>query len=403
MSLTIRHIALTNFRSYGTFELADVGPLTILVGPNATGKTNLMEALRLATSQRTLRHATTEQLARDGRDVASVTADASDGNRQLSLEVRVADGKRRFLLNGKPKRSVDLKGVVPSVAFVPDDLDLAKGSMSTRRQALDALGEQLSANHYLIRKDYEKLLRHKNHALKEGCAPGVLDAVNEMIVTVGAQLTCYRVALFSKLMVHLASFYHEITNGRETVSGCYLPSWERDADETDACAMMQRCSAPLARDDARQRLRACLDRRKDDEIVRRRALVGPHADAIEFLIDGLSVAAYGSQGQQRSLVLAFKLAEVALIREISGQRPIVLLDDVMSELDDDRRRALMAFLAKDMQTFITTAHLDYFDDDVLRRARVVQLGKREGVTFIERDSPPLMGKEATDEAVECGH
>ncbi|WP_165042854.1 DNA replication/repair protein RecF [Adlercreutzia sp. ZJ138] len=400
MSLTIRHITLSNFRSYAAFELSDIGPLTILVGPNATGKTNLMEALRLVTAQRTLRHASTDQLVRKDCTYTSITADISDGNRQLSLETRIIDNKRHYLLNGKSKRNGDMKGIIPSVAFVPDDLNLAKGSMSTRRQAVDALGEQLSMNHYLIRKDYEKLLKHKNSALKEGCEPDILDAVNEIIVTVGAQLTCYRAALFSKLMVYLASFYQEITDEKETVSGYYIPSWERDSESVLAHEYNH---IPFVRDEARDLLRACLNQRKGEELARRRSLVGPHADTIEFQIDGMNVAAYGSQGQQRSLVLAFKLAEVALIHEILGQQPIILLDDVMSELDDDRRQSLISFLSKDMQTFITTAHLDYFDNETLYRARVVTLGKEKGSTFIERDTPPFSGREALNEAVKCGY
>ena len=114
-------------------------------------------------------------------------------------------------------------------------------------------------------------------------------------------------------------------------------------------------------------------RRGGEERVRKRALVGPHADRIEFFVEGRPVGVYGSQGQQRSAVLAFKLAEVTLICDLLGQQPVLLLDDVMSELDEQRRRALVKFVSGDIQTFITTANLAYFDEDLLAAARVVRL------------------------------
>ena len=117
------------------------------------------------------------------------------------------------------------------------------------------------------------------------------------------------------------------------------------------------------------------------ERARHRALVGPHADRIEFFVEGRPVGVYGSQGQQRSAVLAFKLAEVTLICDLLGQQPVLLLDDVMSELDEQRRRALVKFVSGDIQTFITTANLAYFDEDLLAAARVVRLPleRKDGV------------------------
>lgn len=368
MDLSINHISFRDFRSYERFDLDGIGPLTVLVGPNAVGKTNVIEGIQLLTAQTSFRHAPVEQLMRTGCDVARLTADVSDGNRQLQLELQMSEGKKKHLLNGKPKRTADLKGIVPSVTFTPDDLDLAKGSMSIRRAALDALGSQLSANHYLIRRDYEKVLRHKNRLLKDEAHDALIESMNETLVTCGAQLACYRAALFEKLAASMASYYKEITDGEEALVACYVPSWEPHDPSIPATFV-------FGRDDARAALAAALVRRAQDERIRHRALVGPHADHIEFFIDGKNAALYGSQGQQRSVVLAFKLAEAALIEDILHQKPVLLLDDVMSELDAARRRALVAFISGDIQTFITTTNLSYFDDDLLSTASVVELGK----------------------------
>ncbi|OUO93901.1 DNA replication and repair protein RecF [Gordonibacter sp. An232A] len=371
MNLSISHISFANFRSYERFDLDGVGPLTVLVGPNAVGKTNVVEGVQLLTAQSSFRHPPVEQLVRMGAPFARLTADATDGSRQLQLELRIAEGRKRFLLNGKSKRTADLKGLVPSVTFTPDDLELAKGSMAVRRAAIDALGSQLSANHYLIRRDYEKVLRHKNRLLKDEAPASLVAALDETLVMCGAQLACYRAALFEKLSERMASYYAEIADGRERLRACYVPSWE--AHDPAAPATFS-----FGRDDARAALASALAARGGEERARRRALVGPHADRIEFFIDGRNVSSFASQGQQRSVVLAFKLAEAALVQDILHQKPVLLLDDVMSELDAARRRALVAFISGDIQTFITTANLDYFDDDLLAAARVVRLPLAEG-------------------------
>ena len=177
---------------------------------------------------------------------------------------------------------------------------------------------------------------------------------------------CYRAALCSKLAASMASYYAEIVGSRETLSARYAPSWLAEDEWLDA-------GETLDRDEVRERFAAALAASMVQERARRRALVGPHADRIEFFIEGRPVGVYGSQGQQRSAVLAFKLAEVTLICDLLGQQPVLLLDDVMSELDEQRRRALVKFVSGDIQTFITTANLAYFDEDLLAAARVVRL------------------------------
>ena len=192
--------------------------------------------------------------------------------------------------------------------------------------------------------------------------------MNETLVTCGAQLSCYRAALFEKLAASMASYYAEITDAHERLDAGFVPSWE----EHDPLSFATRT---FGRDEAREALADALARRGGEERVRKRALVGPHADRIEFFIDGKNAALFGSQGQQRSVVLAFKLAEATLIQDILRQKPVLLLDDVMSELDAARRRALVAFISGDIQTFITTTNLAYFDDDLLGGARIVELEK----------------------------
>ena len=369
MTLSIEHIGFTNFRNYERFELNDIGALTLFVGPNAVGKTNIVEGIQLMTALSSFRHPLIDQVIKHGESYARAEARVTGDDRVLDIVMLLESHKRKYTLNGKARRPADLKGLIPSVSFTPDDLDLVKGSMSVRRTAIDALGSQLSPNHYLIKKDYEKVIRYKNRLLKEEAQVALIDSINETLVTCGAQLACYRAALFAKLAPEISRRYADIAQG-EKLQVTYVPSWMTPVSRETPCEV-----ASFSRDEARDALASALEARHGEELARRKSVVGPHSDEIGFYIEGKNAGNYGSQGQQRSIVLACKLAEASIIEDMLSQKPVLLLDDVMSELDEHRRHALVEFISGDMQTFITTANLAYFDDSLLRNARVVQLGE----------------------------
>lgn len=363
MTLRIESLTLRDFRNYEYATLDNLGDVTVLVGENAIGKTNIIEGVQLLTALSSFRHATIEQLIRHGRERARLEAAISDGNRQLDVTLALEGHSKKYQLNGKAKRPADLKGLVPSVIFTPDDLNLVKGSMTQRRAALDALGSQVNKNYYIVRRDYEKVIRHKNRLLKEEAAPALLDTIDEMLITVGSQLVCYRVALFHRLVAPLVSLYEGISSGRETLGLQYVPSWSETPDD----------DSMISRETVREALARALHERAGEEAARRRAVVGPHADRLVFTLDGQDASLFGSQGQQRSIVLAYKLAEAAVIEDILEQKPVLLLDDVMSELDGQRREALVSHIAEGSQTFLTTANLAYFDQGMLDRSDVRHL------------------------------
>ena len=213
MTLSIEHIGFTNFRNYERFELNDIGALTLFVGPNAVGKTNIVEGIQLMTALSSFRHPLIDQVIKHGESYARAEARVTGDDRVLDIVMLLESHKRKYTLNGKARRPADLKGLIPSVSFTPDDLDLVKGSMSVRRAAIDALGSQLSPNHYLIKKDYEKVIRYKNRLLKEEAQVALIDSINETLVTCGAQLACYRSALFAKLAPEISRRYADIAQG----------------------------------------------------------------------------------------------------------------------------------------------------------------------------------------------
>ena len=371
MGLSIERISLVNFRSYDSLELDGLGGLTVFVGPNAVGKTNIVEAVELLTVQTSFRHPTNEELVKEGSEFSRISAVVSGDGRRLDLEMLVKEGRRNYSLNGKGKHAADLKGLLPSVVFTPDDLELAKGSMSKRRDALDDVGCQLSRNHYLIKKDYEKVIQHKNRLLKEEAGDDLLESINELLLTCGSQLCAYRSALFLRLSAEMESCYEQISGRRERLKACYVPSWEEYDPQIAR-------TYSFGKDEAREALSRKLCSCEREERERRRSLVGPHLDKIDFFLDGKNVGSYASQGQQRSVVLAFKMAEAKVIQDMLSQKPVMLLDDVMSELDASRRRALVDFMSCGEQTIVTATNLAYFDDDMISSAQVVKLPLGDG-------------------------
>ncbi len=364
MDLHLESIKLNRFRNYDEFSLDSIGPLTIFVGQNAVGKTNVLEALQLCTALSSFRHPTSEQMIKEGSDSARVEVHETDGNRDLTLSMGVEKGQRRYQLNGKSKPIVDLKGLLPAVIFTPDDLALAKSSSGVKRDAIDDLGSQLTKNYYIIKRDYEKVIKYKNRLLKEEAPTEFVKSINDTLITCAAQLAFYRIELFGRIVAALKENYRLISDGEELSVG-YYPSW--------SAREFADIPPRINRDFIKDSLDCALDEDFSEERARKRSIVGPHADKIKIFINGRDVSSYASQGQRRSVVLAWKIAEVAVIRESLRQNPILLLDDVMSELDASRREALLSLVEGDIQTFITTTTLDYFEEGFLNRASIVFL------------------------------
>ena len=373
MSIYARTLSVTEYRSFPSFELDLARGVTVLVGHNAVGKTNLVEALQLLTSGRSFRKPSPRELVRAGGTRCSMKLTLEGEGRVIDMGCVVEDGKRSFMRNGKRCRAAGVRGVVPSVLFCPDDLDLVKRGARLRREALDGFGIQLNESYAQLASTYEHTVEQRNSLLKEPfCTRDLLDAWNDSIASTGAALTVHRLALLSRIREHLIDVYAGLSGG-EAADVSYVPSWgASDAimlpAAADASSRADRIEA------VRARIAAALDERAGEELRRGITLVGPHRDEIAFTIDGRDARTFASQGQQRSLVLAWKIAEVEVTREILGRPPLLLLDDVMSELDETRRQAFLGLVGGGVQTVITTTNLGYFDDSALERAKVVKIG-----------------------------
>lgn len=378
MSLKITRITLKDVRGYKKLQLDDVQNLTIIVGPNAVGKTNIIEAIQLLTTGTSFRKPSPSEVVSWGCEQGYASIELEGDKRHLEHRAIINQEKRSFEINGKKKSSSSIRSSLPCVLFTPDDLQLVKASSVRRRDALDALAIQLSKNYSTLKKDYQHALQQRNLLIKEGIHSGDLfNSWDESLALHGARLGLTRWRLFDRLIEQMASIYPQIAQD-ERVESLYIPSWKRidsRGEQVDDISQYHEDAdaANITIEDLKEILLEHSQQNAERELQRGVSLIGPHKDEISFFINGKNARLFASQGQQRTIVLALKIASVLLINEMLGTEPVLLLDDVMSELDEDHREALMKFIQKNTQTFITTTNLDYFNEETLKRAHVIQV------------------------------
>jgi DNA replication and repair protein RecF len=363
MSLVVTRLRMHGFRSYSDYVLVPDPHLTVLVGANAVGKTNIIEALQLLTAGESFRKPQWGEVTQWGEDEASLSLRAEGDGRVLEIDLSVgSSGRREYQVNGKKRRRVsEIAGILPCVLFTPDDLRIVKESAERRRSALDSLGVQLSPSYRSLKTEYERTLKQRNSLLRDSSFDqDVFHSLTERAVSLGAGFMASRIRLFNRVNLKMSDLYETLSGG-ERLTTRYLPSW---GDRGDA----------FSEDEISGLLQAVATNRQQEEIARGKTLFGPHRDDLVFSIEDRDARAFSSQGQQRTVALAWKLAEVGVITEISGQPPLLLLDDVMSELDESRRHSLASFVGGAAQTVITTTNIGYFDAGLIERAKVVSLG-----------------------------
>ncbi len=385
MTLKIKSVILDNFRGYDRLSLDDLGNLVIVVGPNAVGKTNIVEAIQLLTAGSSFRKPSWTEVISWGQERGHALIRLEEDKRRIEQRIVLAGNERSYEVNGKKKSPSSIRGVLPCVLFTPDDLQLIKASSTRRRDAIDALAVQLSKNYSSLKSEYQQALKQRNLLIKEGIHEGALfESWDESLAVHGARLCLARWRLFDRLLSHMTSIYSDIVPG-EHLHARYIPSWDRHDPDGRQRGDVPSIEEPLQNGDAnppsseltleeiQDRLIGKSRELANVELRRGVSLIGPHKDEIAFFINGRNARLFASQGQQRTIVLVMKLASVELVNEIVGTEPVLLLDDVMSELDERHRDALTAFIEKNAQTFITTTNLDYFSAETIDRATVVRV------------------------------
>jgi DNA replication and repair protein RecF len=342
-------LSLGDFRSYHILDWHPDPGVNILVGPNGAGKTNLLEAISYLATLRSFRHVADSALVADEQESAVIRAGLSTEERERLIEIEIPlKGARRTQVDKQRlRRSADLLGVLRVVAFLPEDLDIIKRGPAYRRDILDEIAVQLWPAAHVEQSEFDRSLRQRNAFLKSGHRDDVsLDVWDARLAQSGGKVAMRRSRVIEGLGPLLSAAYREISESEATSEVTYSATWPvgsfvggSTGEFTDGMI-------------------SALKEARSTDYDRRTTTTGPQRDEPAFYLEGFDSRTHGSQGEQRTMALALKLAAHRLIAEATDSPPILLLDDVFSELDPQRSQALAASLPSDTQTLITSARPD---------------------------------------------
>jgi DNA replication and repair protein RecF len=396
-SLTLKH-----FRNYGEQAVSFTAPKTILVGENAQGKSNLLEAVELLATLKSHRTSYDRDLVQQNQPLAQVTASVQRdlGRADLALVLRAA-GRRTAILNGeKLRRQLDGLGTLNAVQFSSLDLDLVRGGPGERRTWLDTLLMQLEPVYAHILSQYNHVLKQRNALIKRLYSSDLADSPSPdrteialwdaQLATLGTHVMRRRARAINRLAPIAQQWHQAISGQRETLRLEYQPNVPLSnlplsnlplstvsflqGSPADPRSDAPPCAPPTDANEAQaiqSSFLAKIQQRAIAEQQQRTTLVGPHRDDIALTINDTPSRQYGSQGQQRTLVLALKLAELHLIESVIGEPPLLLLDDVLAELDLHRQNQLLEAIQDRFQTIITTTHLGAFDSQWMTTSQIL--------------------------------
>ncbi len=336
--MKLNAVRLIDFRNYERLDFAPQPGLNVFVGPNAQGKSNLLEAFAMLATGKSFRAHRESELIREGSERAEIGGEAHVVAGEIRLRCSIArtpaGTRKSFEVNGGAVGFARFLGRARVVTFVPADLQLVGGGPALRRSFLNEALAQLSPTYYRDLALYQKIIAQKAALLRGAIAPDrdLLLAYNDELVRPARALIAARRAFTDELAAATAEMYGRWRGAHERLGVSYAPNPEGDVAEALAGAL-------------------------EAELRRRTTLVGPHRDDLRLLVDGKRLAAFGSQGQQRTAVLALKVAEYDVMRARSGDAPILLLDDVLSELDAERAGGFLGAVEGFEQAFLTTTEL----------------------------------------------
>jgi DNA replication and repair protein RecF len=356
--LHVSQLALIDFRSYEHVEIAIPEGVSAFIGPNGQGKTNLVEAVDYVSTQSSHRVASDQPLVRFGAAQAIVRTTVQRDDRQALIELQINPGaaNRARLNRGDVPRAREVLGILRTVLFAPDDLELVKGDPGSRRRFLDDLLVVRQPRFAGVRADYDRVLKQRNSLLKTAggrhssrrneSALETLGVWDSHLARVGAELLAARLELVSALLPHVVRHYADVAQsvpkpgGGNEAHAAYKASFELDG--------------ATGRDELTRLILDEVERRRADELDRGVTLVGPHRDDLVLALGPLPARAYASHGESWSFALALRLAAFELLRA-DGDDPVLILDDVFAELDDLRRQRLATLVAETEQVLVTAA------------------------------------------------
>lgn len=356
--MLLKKIALKNFTNYEDAECELDSNINIFVGENAQGKSNLLEAIYYISTISSSRKNKDRELIKWGREYFSISARFLNRFGDNEVEVKVEGSKKEVSLNHyKIEKRKEYIGYLITVLFSPEDLYIIKGEPALRRQYLDHELSSTDVEYFLDMNRYKKILEQRNILLKEyprkSFSYQLMEVWEEQLISHGKRIIAKRIELVEKLKEISRRIHGDITEGQENLDIRYVT--DIDVEDIEGS------------------YRNLLRENRQRDIERGNTGTGPHRDDLEILLNGMSAKKFASQGQQRTISLSLKISELEFIKEKTGEYPILLLDDVLSELDKKRKHKLLEEIEEKVQTIITTTDLNDIESFVLEKGKIINI------------------------------
>ncbi len=361
--MILKKIELRNFRNYEHLSSRFYKGINIIYGDNAQGKTNLLESIYFLAITKSHRSFIDNNLIKEGEKYSTVKGSINKGSLDINLSVTLENSKKSLSIDNSSIRKVsDYISNMNIIIFYPDDLELLKGSPIIRRKYFNLQLSQLYSNYFILLNDYNKLLKMRNDYLKKmnlgkEVDMNYFDILTTYLVEKGIVISKMRYKYIEKINAFCTTIYKDIM-GLDNFNIKYIPSIEIDYKDNDK-------SKKILMDYYQKHLKY--------DIKMCTTTAGVHKDDFEFNIDNNNLKFYGSQGQQRIAVLCLKLSEIEIFKKYKESTPILLLDDVFSELSDDKKNNLLKYISKDIQTIITTTELNSLDKKLIKKSKLFKI------------------------------
>lgn len=356
----IKDIHLKNFRNYNTLSFTFHKGINIIYGENAQGKTNLLESIYVLALTKSHRSFIDKNLIQENFESSKILGNVISQDMSTKFEITLTPSKKQLKIDGDVvKKTSDYLSKINIVIFYPDDLELVKGSPNVRRRFLNVELSQLNALYYNLLNDYNRLLKMRNDYLKKN-----FDKIDENYFSV---LTTYFVEK-SILLLKMRKKFIDKLNSYISDIFFHISSLEKFHIKYDSFLEYD-----VNDQEMKEKFTEQLSSIREKEIRYKATLVGPHRDDFSFYIGDMPLKSFGSQGQQRMAVLALKLSEIEIFKSYKKESPILLLDDVFSELDDSKKNNLLKYMKEDIQTIITTTNLSDIDEYIIKQSKRIEI------------------------------
>jgi len=361
----VKELNLKNYRNYESLHVDFSPKINVFLGENAQGKTNLLEAMYFLALTRSHRTSNDKDLIKWGSDFARISGTViKDNSSRLKLDLVISkSGKKAKLNNLEQRKLSSYIGNLNVVLFSPEDLSIVKGNPGIRRKFIDMEFGQMSSHYLKTMSQFRSVLKQRNAYLKklqhrQATDMIYLDVLSDQFSAFCAEVVFSRLKFLNRLQNHIEKIHENITEGNENLKIVYNTFFKTDGKTLENIYDI---------------FKENFKKNYQKEIQRGVTLFGPHRDDIKFLVNDKNVQDFGSQGQQRSVALSLKLAEVELIKDQVGDYPILLLDDVLSELDHKRQTHLLSSIKDGIQTFITTTSIDDVDPELVKNPNILNI------------------------------